>query len=173
MNAGSFKTGPGNLLYAIEIAHDNGSYKKADEYHRYNGVLKYSISNGPNDFNVTGIAYDGAFASTDQIPQRLVSAGLLSRYGYIDPTDGGNTYRYALSSQYSHTDPNGVFKANAFGVSSSLELFSNFTYDFFDANDYYNVTQNPVTCNPAYVSCTPKHRHESANEQIPVVLPGK
>ena len=155
LSANSFKSGPGNLLYAIEIAHDNGSYEKPDEYHRYNGVLKYSISSGPNEFNVTGIGYDGAFASTDQIPQRLVEAGVLSRYGYVDPSDGGNTYRYALSTQFSHTASNGVFKADAYGVSSSLDLFSNFTYDFFDANDYYNVTRNPITCNAAYATCNP------------------
>ena len=155
LTADSIKVGPGNLLYAIEIAHDNGSYVKPDEYHRYNGVLKYSQSQGPNDFALTGIAYNGAFNSSDQIPQRFVDQGLLSRFGYIDPSDGGNTYRYALSTQFTHTGPNGATKFNAYGVNSLLNLFSNFTYFFDDANDYYNVTQNPVTCNPAYAACTP------------------
>ena len=155
LSASSFKAGAGNLLYALEIAHDNGSYVKPDEYHRYNGVLKYSLQRGRNAFEVTALAYNGAFASTDQIPQRLVDAGQLSRFGYIDPSDGGNTYRYVLSSQFTHTSANGVFKANAYGVSSSLDLFSNFTYDYFDANDYFNVTRNPITCDASYVTCDP------------------
>lgn len=155
LTANSQKLGAGNLLYALEIAHDNGSYVKADEYHRYNGVLRYTQSKGPNALAITGIAYNGAFGSTDQIPQRLVDQGLISRFGYIDPTDGGNTYREALSAQFAHTDPNGATKFGIYGVNSLLDLFSNFTYDLFDANDYYNVTQNPVTCNAAYVSCTP------------------
>ena len=153
--ASSSQVGGGNLLYAAEIAHDNGSYVKADEYHRYNGTLRYSSTHGPNDFAVTAIAYNGAFGSTDQIPQRAVDRGSISRFGYEDPTDGGNTYRYALSSQFTHTDPNGATKFNAYGVDSLLDLNSNFTYYQFDANDYYNVTQNPITCNVAYVSCTP------------------
>ncbi len=153
--ANTVKVGAGNLLYAAEIAHDNGSYVRADEYHRYNGVLRYSRTQGPNSLAVTGIAYNGAFNSTDQIPQRVVDQGLISRFGYEDPTDGGNTYRYALSSQFTHTNPNGATKFNVYGVNSLLNLFSNFTYDYFDANDYYNVTQNPITCNPAYMSCTP------------------
>ena len=153
--ANTLKLNEGNLLYAVEIAHDNGSFVKADEYHRYNGVLKYSRTQGPNDLAVTGIVYNGAFGSSDQIPQRLVEAGDLSRYGYIDPSDGGNTYRYALSAQAVHTDPNGATKFNAYGVNSLLNLFSNFTYYADDATDYYNVTQNPVTCNRAYVACTP------------------
>jgi hypothetical protein len=153
--ANTTKLGDGNLLYALEIAHDNGSYVRADEYHRYNGVLRYSQTQRPNSLAVTGIAYNGAFSSTDQIPQRAVDQGLISRFGYEDPTDGGNTYRYALSSQFTHTDPNGATTFNAYGVNSFLNLFSNFTYSYFDANDYYNATQNPVTCNSAYVSCTP------------------
>ena len=155
LTADSTKVGAGNLLYAAEIAHDNGSYVKPDEYHRFNGVLRYSLTQGANDFAVTGIAYNGAFDSTDQIPQRAVDQGLISRFGYEDPTDGGNTYRYALSSQFTHADPNGATKFNAYGVNSLLNLISNFTYYQFDANDYYNVTQNPITCNAAYVSCTP------------------
>jgi hypothetical protein len=142
--ADSASLGAGNLLYAVEIAHDNGSYVMADEYHRYNEVLRYSMSRGASDFAITGIAYNGAFGSTDQIPQRTVNQGLISRFGYEDPTDGGNTYRYALSSQFTHADPNGDTKFNAYGVVSLLNLFSNFTYYQFDANDYYNVTQNPI-----------------------------
>ncbi len=153
--ADTIKLGAGNLLYAAEIAHDNGSYARADEYHRYNGVLRYSRAQGPNSLAVTGIAYNGAFNSTDQIPQRAVGENLIGRFGYEDPSDGGNTYRYALSAQFTHTDVNGATKFNAYGVNSMLNLFSNFTYNFFDANDYYNVTQNPITCNAAYVSCVP------------------
>jgi len=142
--AASPQLGAGNLLYALEIAHDNGSYVRADQYHRYNGVLRYSQTKGNDAFAATGIAYNGAFDSTDQIPQRLVDAGHLSRFGYVDPTDGGNTYRYALSTQLVHTDPNGQTKFNVYGVNSFLSLFSNFTYNLDDANDYYNVTANPV-----------------------------
>jgi hypothetical protein len=153
--ADSKNLGAGNLLYGLELAHDNGSYVKPDEYGKYNGVLRYSQSQGKNALAITGMAYSGRFGSTDQIPQRAVGQGLISRFGFIDPTDGGNTNRFALSSQLNHADPNGATTYNAYVVSSLLNLYSNFTYYLFDANDYYNVTQNPVTCYAAYVSCTP------------------
>ncbi len=44
------------------------------------------------------MGYHGAFQSSDQIPQRLVTDGALNPYGLIDPFDGGTTYRYALST---------------------------------------------------------------------------
>ena len=149
------KVGAGNLLYALELYHNNGTFRRYGEYHKINAVLRYSQTKAQNDLAVTAIAYNGAFNSSDQIPQRLVDAGVTDRYGYVDPTDGGNTYRYALSTQFAHNDEHGSTKFNAYGVKSFLDLFSNFTYYFNDANDYYNITANPVTCNPAYVTCTP------------------
>jgi len=173
--ANSIKVGTGsNLLYGAEIAHDNGSYVRADEYHRFNGLLRYSHTSGPTVLAITGMAYNGAFNSTDQIPQRLVDAGVLSRYGYIDPTDGGNTYRYALSGQLTRTDARGATKVNVYGVNSLLSLSSNFTYSLFDANDYYNVTANPVTCNVAYTTCAPNVAtpNQSAAGSPPTVVGG-
>jgi len=176
---------------------------RADEYHRFNGLLRYSHTSGPTVLAITGMAYNGAFNSTDQIPQRLVDAGVLSRYGYIDPTDGGNTYRYALSGQLTRTDARGATKVNVYGVNSLLSLSSNFTYSLFDANDYYNVTANPVTCNVAYTTCAERRDAEperrrltadgsrrwrelrrwwasarrrrigAAHDEIPIVLPGQ
>ncbi len=153
--AGSPKLGAGHLLYGVEIYHDNGTLVKPDEYHKLNAMARYTLSRGNDSFGVNAFAYDGAFNSTDQIPQRLVDAGIISPYGYVDPTDGGNTYRYALSAQWQHQDPNGTTKFNAYGVDYFLDLFSNFTYYLYDANNYYNETANPITCNVAFTTCSP------------------
>jgi hypothetical protein len=153
--AASPKIGAGNLLYALEIYHDNGTFARPDEYHKINGMLRYSFTKGNSDFHVTAMGYNGPFDSTDQIPQRLVDAGVISPYGYVDPSDGGNTYRYALSTQFEHRDPNGVTKFEAYGEQYFLDLFSDFTYDYYDANNYYNETANPITCNVAFKTCAP------------------
>ncbi len=160
--ADSPKVGVGNLLYALEVFHDNGSFVKPDEYQRLNGVLRWSRTTETSDFNVTALAYQGLFNSTDQIPQRLVDAGLLSRYGYIDPSDGGSTYRYSLSTQWQHQDAHGVTKLAAYGYQSYLDLFSNFEYYLNDATDYYNVTRNPITCYTQYSTCSPGPQHVSS-----------
>jgi hypothetical protein len=153
--AGSPKVGSGHLLYGVEIFHDNGTLVKPDEYHKLNAMVRYTFGKDKDNYGINAFAYDGAFNSTDQIPQRLVVAGLLSPDGYIDPSDGGNTYRYAMSAQWVHQDPNGTTKFNAYGVEYFLDLFSDFTYDLYDGNNYYNETANPITCNPAFVTCTP------------------
>ena len=157
--ADSGHVGVGNLLYGLQIYHDNGSFERPDEYAKFNGVLRWSTSTANTDFSVTAMGYHGTFQSTDQIPQRLVSAGELSPYGLIDPWDGGTTYRYSLASQWQHVDPNGVTQVNAFGFQQYLNLFSDFTYYLDDATDYYNVTRNPTTCYSGYATCDPGTQH--------------
>jgi len=156
---GSPKTAGGNLLYAFEAYHDDGTFERPDDYRRFNGVLRYSRSTASSDFNVTLLGYNGRWSSSDQIPQRLVDAGAIRRYGLIDPSDGGNTYRYGLSAQLERHDGNVTTQLGAYAIRYSLDLFSNFTYSLDDATDYFNVTANPVTCNPAYATCAPGTNH--------------
>ena len=157
--ANSPKLSAGNLLYALELYHDNGTLVRPDEYKKINGVLRWSHTTENSSFSVTAQGYRGDFNSSDQIPERLVDADVISRFGYIDPTDGGRTFRYTLSTAWEHDDPHGVTRLSAYGESYGLNLYSNFTYFQFAANDYYNVTANPITCNPAYNTCAPGAQH--------------
>src|SRR5262249_54515417 len=70
-----------------------------------------------------------AFHASNQIPQRAVTQGLISRFGAIDPTDGGSSSRYNLNAKYALKTDTGQLKANAYFVGYQLELFSDF--DFF------------------------------------------
>jgi len=157
--AGSRSAGGGNLLGAFEYDRDNGTFISPDEYEKFNGVLRWSRQTANSYVDVDAMAYHGAFDSTDQIPQRLVDAGVLNRYSAFDPSDGGTTDRYVLDGKWVHADAEGVSQVSAFGELYGLDLFSDFTYDLDDATDYYNVTANPVTCNPLYTTCKPGANH--------------
>ena len=87
--AASPELGKGNLLYALELLHNDGPFTHPDDYQKVNGVLRYSEGYANNGFSVTAMAYRGKWNATDQIPQRAVDAGALGRFDAIDPTDGG------------------------------------------------------------------------------------
>jgi hypothetical protein len=93
---------------------------------KVNGLLRYTQGTALDGFSVTGMAYSNKWNSTDQIPQRAVP--LIGLYGSEDPSDGGNTNRFALSARIAGTDDAGSWKANAYAVKSQLDLFNNFTY---------------------------------------------
>jgi hypothetical protein len=74
------------------------------------------------------MGYHGTWNSTDQVPQRAIDSGLISRYGTIDPTDGAQTYRYSLAADLQRTAGNAVNRATAYVMAYGLNLFSDFTY---------------------------------------------
>ncbi len=146
--ADSPKFGNGNLLYAIELFHNDGPFVHGDDYRKANGVLRYSEGTESNGFNVSLMAYKARWNATDQIPQRAIDSGLLSgRFDALDPTDGGNAHRYSLSTSWQKSNENRATKFNAYVISQQLDLYSNFTY-FLDNpvdGDQFNQPDRRVT----------------------------
>ena len=126
--ANSRQAADGDLLYAIETAHNDGPWENPEKFHRINGVLRYSAGEPGNRSALTAMAYSAGWNATDQIPQRAVDQGLVGRYGAIDPSDGGNTSRYSLSFETERRLADGGFKLNAYVIQSRLNLYSNFTF---------------------------------------------
>jgi outer membrane receptor protein involved in Fe transport len=126
--AASPKVGGGHLVAALEIAHNDGPWVNPDDYKKINGVLRFSRGDSVNGFSLTAMGYHGQWNSTDQVPDRAIASGLISRFGAVDPTDGGHTYRYSVSSDWQHGTSNRLTKITAYGIGYDLDLFSNFTY---------------------------------------------
>jgi hypothetical protein len=126
--AGSRKLGGGNVLYAGETVHNNGPWTVGNEFLKFNGVLRYSEERGDSGWSVTAMAYKADWNSTDQIPKRAVSQGLIDRFSNIDPTDGGKSQRYSLTTEWHRRTAAGETKVMAYGLYSKLGLFSNFTF---------------------------------------------
>ncbi|MEH2488345.1 TonB-dependent receptor [Bradyrhizobium sp. AZCC 2230] len=124
----SAKVGDGSLLVAGEIGTYNGPWVNPDDVKKLNGLVRYSQGTATDGVSVTGMAYANKWNSTDQVPQRAITSGFLDRFGSEDPSDGGNTNRFALSGRVAQSDDLGSWKANAYVVKSQLDLFNNFTY---------------------------------------------
>jgi len=120
--------GAGTLLWGIEVSRNNGPWVHPDETRKYNGVLRYSQENEQSAFSITAMAYQNKWSSTDQIADREISSGAISRFGAIDPTDGGQTHRYSLSVDWQRVGVDSVTRVTAYAVDYGLRLYSNFTY---------------------------------------------
>ncbi|MGZ8239502.1 MAG: TonB-dependent receptor domain-containing protein [Methylobacter sp.] len=129
---GSHKLGRGNLLYAGESVHNGGPWTVSNDYLKFNGVLRYSEDHGNSGWSITSMAYKADWKATDQIPKRAVDAGLVDRFGTIDPTDSGSSQRYSLTGEWHNLTDTGETKLMAYGLYSKLDLFSNFTYFLAD-----------------------------------------
>src|SRR6266705_2397568 len=129
MTANSFDAGPGHLLYGFELFHNDGPWVNPEDYRKLNGVLRFSEGTNADGYTLSLMGYTGKWNATDQIPQRAVDDGTVSRFGAIDPTDGGRTSRYSLSvDRHKTLDNGGVFHMDVYTIWYRLNLFSNFTF---------------------------------------------
>jgi hypothetical protein len=118
----------GTLTGAGEVYHNDGPFEVPDDYNRLNGVVRYFRGDLSDYFTVTAMAYSGKWNSTDQVPQRAVSEGLIDRFGTLNPTDGGVSTRSSLSfSRVKRTDEDQV-QMSAYVIRYKLDLWSTFTY---------------------------------------------
>ena len=99
-----------------------------DNVRKLNGVLRYSQGTATDGFTLSAMAYTNGWNSTDQVAQRAIDQGLIGRFGTLDPTDGGVSSRFSLSSNWAQSSEYGQSKINAYVINSSLRLYNNFTY---------------------------------------------
>ncbi len=126
--AGSTAVGAGTLLAAVEGVKYNGPWDVPDNIRKINGVMRYSQGTATDGFTLTGMAYSNGWNSTDQVAQRAIDQSIIGRFGTLDPTDGGTSSRFSLSSNWAHSSEYGQTKANAYVIRSSMNLYNNFTY---------------------------------------------
>ena len=139
--AGSTTINQGELLYAGEVVNKGGPWTVSNDYLKFNGVMSYSVEEDDYGWSVTAMASKADWNATDQIPQRAVESGLIDLYDSIDPTDGGSSRRYSLTTEWhQHTD-NSYTQLIAYGVYSRMGLYSNFTYFLNDPVNGDQFTQ--------------------------------
>jgi Carboxypeptidase regulatory-like domain/TonB-dependent Receptor Plug Domain len=122
----SQKAGSGSLLYGGEAYYDDGPWVHPDGYAKFNGILTYSQGDDANGFSITAHAYYGKWNSSDQIP--ITAVPLVGFFGALNPTDGGNSQRYSLQSEWHRQDDHSRTKITLYGFYYDLDLFSDFTY---------------------------------------------
>src|SRR5688572_22454 len=132
--SGSSDIGGGDLLWALDHGRADGPWNLEEDLRRVNALLKYSAGEAGAAYSITASAYDGSWISTDQVPERAVRGGLLDRFGYVDPTNGGESHRHALNFELEKPVGDWNLAGNVYALDYELDLYSNFTY-FLDADN--------------------------------------
>ncbi len=131
---GSGEAAPGlTALGALEVMRNDGPWTLPEGLRRTNGVFTLSGGTSAQGWQASVMGYRARWASTDQVPQRLIAAGTLNgqpfgRFDTVDATDGGDTSRYSLSGGWHNNSAAGTTKVAAYALRYQLQLLSNFTY---------------------------------------------
>jgi hypothetical protein len=120
--------GQGTLLYAFDGKYFNGPWEFPENARLFKGILRYTMGDEDNGLRLTAWAYSGIGRINDNIPQLAVQAGVLDRFGTLDPFEGITTQRDQLNLQWWHRDDAGdLTKANLYYIYYRFRIFTNTT----------------------------------------------
>lgn len=127
--AGQREMGAGNWLLAGEFQGYDGPWTNVDEdVHKTNVWLKYASGGPEAGTDMSLMLYDNRWNAADQIPLRAVESGEISPLSTVDPSSGGESYRYSLGLQTRGHRENSVWFATVYALRYSMDLWSNFSY---------------------------------------------
>ncbi|HEY2732866.1 MAG TPA: TonB family protein, partial [Polyangiales bacterium] len=129
--------------FAAEVSRNNGPFDNPEHWDKFKLFNKLTVPVTANsNLSITEMSYASDWHGSGQIPARAVERGEISRFGSIDPDEGGNTARHQLSIQY-RLRPNeqGEVKALIYAGTYRFNLFSNFTLYLEDPDNGDEIEQ--------------------------------
>jgi len=114
---------------AGEAFYTDGPCQYPEHFNRTNLFGKYIANISPrNQLKVTLSTFNSLWRSSGEIPVRAVEEGLISRWGYIDSAQGGNTARTTA-----------ILRLTS-GLSDNLTLENQFYYTRYSFDLHYDQT---------------------------------
>jgi TonB family protein len=129
--------------FAADVGRANGPFDNPENWDRYKLFNKLTFDLTPiSTLSLTEMSYAGNWYGSGQIPARAVEEGLISRFGSIDPDEGGSTARHQLALAWKlHPTEESELRALAYVVAYRFNLYSNFTLYLRDPDDGDEIEQ--------------------------------
>ena len=123
-----------NAYVATEYLATDGPFDSPQNFNRINLFAKYTGAISSTDrLGITASYFTSKWDASGQIPQRAVDSGMISRFGAIDDTEGGNTLRSNILVNYDKIiDERSTIRNYVYLSQYGFELFSNFTFFLVD-----------------------------------------
>lgn len=121
----------------------DGYFESPQRFYRLNGMLKYhNPFDGRQKLTITVSSFNSSWDASGQIPQRAVDQGLITRFGAIDDTEGGETRRINVNLQHQYIVDSRTQMQHQFYYSKyDFELYSNFTFFARDSENGDQIRQ--------------------------------
>ena len=126
---------PESAYVAAEYYFTNSYFDAKQHFKRFNGLAKYTGQLSDNtSLTLLGSHFTSNWDASGQIPERGVREGVISRFGSIDPTEGGRTSRTNASAILTTTlGHDAVLRQQVYYSRYDFSLFSNFTFFLQDS----------------------------------------
>ncbi len=132
-----------NAYVASEYFRTDGYFDANQHFGRLNLMGKYNAYRGDREALTIGLStFTSGWDASGQVPTRAVKDGSISRFGSIDPTEGGETSRTNAWIKYINAcNDGGVFENQFYFSKYDFNLISNFTFFLNDPINGDQITQ--------------------------------
>ena len=128
---------------ASAIEFSDGYFESSQHFLRANTVAKYvnKVSDSER-FELSASFFASEWDASGQIPERAVEQGLITRFGAIDDTEGGQTNRTNLQLEhFKMLDAKTLIHNQVYYSNYNFELYSNFTFFLRDEENGDQIRQ--------------------------------
>lgn len=124
-----------NAYFAADYYQTDNYFESPQDFKRINFYGKYTGVISPNfKITVSASTFQSSWNASGQIPERAVQSGMISRFGAIDNTEGGNTSRTNVQlGVIQKINASSSLKSDFFVSMYDFSLFSNFTFFLEDS----------------------------------------
>ncbi|MBX7047204.1 MAG: TonB-dependent receptor [Ignavibacteria bacterium] len=143
-NGKLFKGIKESAYISAEYNTTDGYFDNKQKFNRVNIFGKYNGLLSPNTIlSLSASHFFSRWDASGQIPGRAVETGVISRFGSIDPSEGGNTSRSNINFILNNSiSPNLEIKNQLYFVNYNFNLYSNFTFYLNDPVNGDEINQN-------------------------------
>jgi hypothetical protein len=115
---------------ASEYFTSDAYFENPQNFHRFNVFGKYSAWFGnQTELTISASTFDSKWDASGQVPDRAVQSGMISRFGTIDNSEGGNTSRTNFNIQFAKQWKNNWKTTDQlYYTRYHFNLYSNFTF---------------------------------------------
>ncbi len=119
-----------SIYLASEYSFSNGFFVNKQKFSRLNVFGKYyGFLSNHTILSLTGSTFASHWNASGEIPSRGVQEGIITRFGSIDPSEGGNTNRTNFNMVLESSFKKGGSLTNQiYFVNYGFNLFSDFTF---------------------------------------------
>ncbi len=119
-----------HMYAAGEFNYTDGPFDYPQNFSRVNLFARYNEwINEKTYINFQASTFTSKWNASGQNPERAINEGIISRWGSLDPTEGGNTSRTNLLLNYKHYfNENEEWQSMIYYSHYDFNLFSNFTF---------------------------------------------
>ncbi|MBF9238730.1 TonB-dependent receptor [Hymenobacter sp. BT683] len=138
-----FSKKPESAYVAAEYSFTNAYFDQPQDFRRFNGLAKYTGQlSDRTALTLLGSHFTSSWDASGQIPESAVRDGIISRFGSLDPSEGGHTNRTNASVVLTTGLPgDAVIRQQLYYSRYNFNLFSNFTFFLNDEENGDEINQ--------------------------------